>query len=76
MRQKRPRLCLDTESYKKLVHWVLKRDGWRCQYCGRSEELEVHHMIPRSQFGHDTEENLITLCTGCHRKTHHQESTR
>jgi 5-methylcytosine-specific restriction endonuclease McrA len=32
--------------------------------------LEVHHKEFRSHTGHDSEENLITLCTGCHAQTH------
>jgi 5-methylcytosine-specific restriction endonuclease McrA len=32
--------------------------------------LEVHHKQFRSQAGHDSEENLITLCTLCHAAAH------
>lgn len=41
---------------------MLQRDEWRCQTCGSRVGLEVHHVTPRSQLGHDAEENLITLC--------------
>ena len=32
--------------------------------------LEVHHQRFRSQSGHDSEQNLITLCTLCHTAEH------
>ncbi|HEC89148.1 MAG TPA: HNH endonuclease, partial [Thermoplasmatales archaeon] len=34
--------------------------------CKREENLEVHHIIPRSQGGRNTYDNLIVLCP-----THH-----
>jgi len=46
---------------------VLERDGHRCYICGRTKNLHLHHIIPRSQGGPHTEDNLITLCSGCHR---------
>ncbi len=49
---------------------VLRRDGWRCQLCGTRSNLEVHHQQFRSHSGHDSEENLITLCTQCHAGIH------
>ena len=70
LREKRPRLRLDPEAYHKLCLQVLERDGWRCQNCGRCRELEVHHIQSRSRLGNDREENLITLCAGCHRRLH------
>jgi ATP-dependent DNA helicase RecQ len=63
-------LRLDILSYDALRQQVLRRDGWRCQSCGRMSNLEVHHQQFRSHSGNDSEENLITLCTTCHSKTH------
>ena len=67
-----PRLRLDPESYEALRQQVLRRDGWRCQSCGAMSNLEVHHKQFRSHSGHDSEENLITLCVSCHEETHSQ----
>jgi 5-methylcytosine-specific restriction endonuclease McrA len=63
-------LRLDPSSYESLRRQVLRRDGWRCQLCGSMSNLEVHHKQFRSHAGHDSEENLITLCTLCHANTH------
>jgi 5-methylcytosine-specific restriction endonuclease McrA len=64
------RLRLDPVSYERLRQQVLRRDGWRCQSCGTMLNLEVHHKEFRSHSGHDSEENLITLCTRCHTDVH------
>ena len=70
VRPKLPRLRLDPELYEQLRNQVLQRDGWRCQACGTMSNLEVHHQEFRSQSGHDSEENLITLCVTCHAGVH------
>lgn len=73
MREIRPILTplrLDPVSYERLRQQILRRDGWRCQSCGTMSNLEVHHRKFRSHSGADSEENLITLCTGCHARTH------
>jgi 5-methylcytosine-specific restriction endonuclease McrA len=64
------RLRLSREAYDRLRHAVLKRDGWRCQQCGRRTNLEVHHLQHRSQQGDDAEQNLLTLCADCHARHH------
>jgi 5-methylcytosine-specific restriction endonuclease McrA len=63
-------LRLDPTSYESLRQQVLRRDGWRCQSCGTMSNLEVHHKQFRSHSGHDSEENLITLCVCCHGEMH------
>jgi len=67
---KQPRLRLDPQLYERFQQQVLRRDGWRCQNCGSMSNLEVHHKEFRSQGGHDSEENLITLCAECHEWLH------
>ena len=63
-------LRLETVLYEKLRQQVLRRDGWRCQLCGTTSNLEVHHKEFRSQSGDDSEQNLITLCSACHLTLH------
>ena len=68
--QKRPRLKLRFEEYNCLRDRVLKRDGWKCQDCSSSQDLQVHHLTKRSKLGDDALNNLITLCAACHRQRH------
>jgi 5-methylcytosine-specific restriction endonuclease McrA len=67
---KRPPIKLAPDAYEQLRGRVLVRDNWRCQKCGSPRNLQVHHKIPRSQSGDDSEFNLITLCSGCHSQEH------
>ena len=67
---KHPRFRLAPELYAQLRNQVLRRDGWRCQACGATSNLEVHHKEFRSRSGNDCEQNLITLCITCHASLH------
>ena len=50
---------------------ILHRDNYTCQCCGKKNcRLEVHHVKFRCNGGTDDEENLITLCEGCHKGVH------
>lgn len=49
---------------------VKTRDGFRCRWCGRTELLEVHHVLYVSQGGPDFDSNLITLCLRHHQEAH------
>jgi 5-methylcytosine-specific restriction endonuclease McrA len=58
--------------YKKIMltrRNILRRDGNRCQYCSRADQpLTLDHIVPKSQGGGDTWENLVTACTKCNNK--------
>jgi len=43
---------------------VLRRDGHRCGYCGKSANT-IDHVTPKSRGGKDTWENLIACCLRC-----------
>ncbi len=48
---------------------ILKRDGYRCQYCGvKSHELTIDHIIPKSRGGNDSWDNLVSACKECNNK--------
>lgn len=51
IRPKRTRVRLDPHSYRQLCVEILQRDGWRCQYCGKLENLQIHHKEFRSRSG-------------------------
>ncbi|MEO0483357.1 MAG: HNH endonuclease [Planctomycetota bacterium] len=47
---------------------LFARDRNRCQYCGctfPTSELSIDHVIPRTQGGPDTWENLVCSCVRC-----------
>lgn len=50
---------------------VLARDCYTCQYCGTQPgkaQLTVDHVIPRSQGGGKSWENLVAACAPCNRR--------
>ena len=46
---------------------VYARDGGCCVLCGRPGLPEAHY-ISRAHGGMGIEENILTLCRGCHRR--------
>lgn len=49
---------------------ILKRDKNKCQYCERTRNLEVHHVIPKDSKkcnGSDSYYNLVLACGGCNK---------
>ena len=62
VRRPRPRVRLSKRE-------VLRRDGFRCQYCGRQmSNLTVDHVMPRHQGGEHCWENLVAACPQCNRR--------
>jgi 5-methylcytosine-specific restriction endonuclease McrA len=47
---------------------IYMRDGNTCQYCGRNllrTDLNLDHVVPRSQGGRTTWENVVCCCIDC-----------
>ena len=62
-------------GFSNVREYVLCRDGHKCQCCkGKSKDnkLRVHHIESRKTGG-DAPNNLITLCSECHKKYHRGE---
>ena len=56
-----------TESMRAIV---LARDGHRCQLCGCTENLNVHHLEARANGGRTEVQFLLTICRRCHSLGH------
>jgi 5-methylcytosine-specific restriction endonuclease McrA len=58
--------------YKKVVLTrknILRRDGYKCAYCGRGDlTLTIDHIVPKARGGDDSWENLVSACTNCNNK--------
>ena len=55
---------------------VFMRDGYRCSRCGLASRLECHHVKALEHGGAAWEtDNMVTLCRGCHIKTHERPLT-
>jgi hypothetical protein len=62
---------IQTKKYKEFRQKILERDNHKCQECGSSYRLQVHHLKPKSKYPELIMEpsNCITLCITCHSKT-------
>ena len=47
---------------------VLRRDGFRCQYCMARDHLTVDHVLPKSRGGKHVWTNLVAACIKCNNK--------
>ncbi len=48
---------------------ILRRDEYRCQYCGReAANLTIDHVVPRHRGGEHRWENLVAACPQCNRR--------
>ena len=56
---------LSKEEKEKIIQKVKK-----CEDCGRSENLTIHHKRKLSFGGTNNSNNLEVLCINCHRKRH------
>lgn len=52
-------------SWLELRRSILKRDGYRCVWCGSAEDLHVDHVEQVQHGGVASEGNLRTLCRPC-----------
>ena len=57
-------------NWSKLRWFVFKRDGYKCQICGRGANLVCHHIHPIGLGGSSHPNNLQTLCKDCHDRIH------
>ena len=73
---------LDYSEFLKTPYWktvgeaVKSRAGWRCENCGETRNLQVHHKT----YEHHGDEihhlqDLVCLCRECHAKVHQAAET-
>jgi len=62
------RIFVTEETYQK----VFERDNGKCQLCGTNKELQLHHILYRSERKDLINEpsNCVMLCLMCHKKVH------
>lgn len=59
-----------SDDWRVIRDRILKRDKHECVNCGRFYTLEVHHLTYERFGGDERDEDLVTLCTVCHRAVH------
>ncbi len=56
-------------QWKQICEQAIQRDNGKCQECGSTKLLAVHHKTYEN-FGHELLGDLQTLCGSCHRIAH------
>lgn len=59
----RPRKAISPD----LRRQALQTDQHECVYCGATTNLTLDHVLPYSQGGKDSLENLVVACASCNR---------
>ena len=49
---------------------IVKQRGLRCEWCGETRLIELHHIKRAVDGGTFDNDNLLLLCEDCHLKAH------
>ena len=61
---------LKSDEWQRKRYVVLKRDNWRCVFCG-DRATQVHHKrYAKCNIGKEPIEWLVSVCKSCHDKQH------
>jgi len=61
---------LQSEAWKRKRYVVMKRDNWRCVFCG-GKATQVHHKrYAKYNIGKEPIDWLVSVCKSCHDKQH------
>jgi len=61
---------LKSDAWKRKRYVVLKRDNWKCVYCG-NHATQVHHKrYANKNIGKEPIKWLVSICNTCHEKKH------
>ena len=68
------------DMHKELPRPLLKRmrlayDGYQCTACKATQNLTIHHIVPKEIGGKDTLENTVIRCRACHIQLHAKMKT-
>jgi 5-methylcytosine-specific restriction endonuclease McrA len=61
---------LNSEEWKRKRYVVLKRDNWRCVYCGEPATQVHHKKYAKLNIGREPIEWLVSVCNSCHESMH------
>lgn len=60
---------LKSDDWQRKRYVVLKRDNWKCVYCG-SRATQVHHTRYARNIGREPIHWLESVCKSCHQDLH------
>ena len=60
---------LKTDWWKQRSERTKKLAGYKCEFCGSGDGLQVHHLA-YYDLGHEDDKQLLCLCRNCHERVH------
>lgn len=61
---------LNSHEWQRKRYVVMKRDNWRCVYCGARAKQVHHKKYAKYNIGKEPIEWLVSVCKSCHDKQH------
>lgn len=61
---------LKSEEWNRKRYVVLKRDNWKCVYCGEKATQVHHKKYARKNIGKEPIHWLVSICKTCHESIH------
>ena len=61
---------LKSDEWKRKRYVVLKRDNWKCKYCGKKATQVHHKRYAKYQIGKEPIKWLVSVCASCHKDQH------
>jgi 5-methylcytosine-specific restriction endonuclease McrA len=67
---------LKSDNWKRKRYVVLKRDKWRCVYCGAPATQVYHKRYAKKNIGKEPIEWLVSICRPCHESIHNRANNK
>lgn len=64
---------LKSDEWKRKRYVVLKRDNWRCVYCGQPATQVHHKRYAKWNIGKEPIDWLVSICKPCHDAQHNNK---
>lgn len=61
---------LKSDAWQRKRYVVMKRDNWRCVYCGAKATAVHHKRYAKYNIGKEPIDWLVSICKSCHEKQH------
>lgn len=61
---------LKSDAWTRKRYIVLKRDNWKCVYCGKRAKQVHHKRYAKKNIGKEPIKWLVSICKPCHDKRH------
>ena len=61
---------LKSDAWKRKRYVVLKRDNWKCVYCGKRATQVHHKRYAKKKIGKEPIKWLVSICKTCHDSLH------